>query len=306
MPELWEEIASELDLPYRYHLEDMPGLLRGLKQGRYQVALGAITITPEREVQVDFSHAVNPSGTGIAVAAGTFRESFNAYWKPILFSLLGLLLSITVLLVSAGFFIWLIERRHNPDHFEMGWRGILDGLWWSAVTMATVGYGDKVPRSLAGRILAMTWIFISIVLIALFTANASSIFLNTEKESAINHREDLYGIRVGSVARSSGAEYLRRHHIPFADYTDVLSALHALENRELDAVVYNTPTLQYYQNQHFPRSIRISRRELMKNHMGIALTPGMPEKEAINRVLLQKLTEPEWQSLCFRYFGEEE
>ena len=31
---------------------------------------------------------------------------------------------------------------------------VADGLWWSAVTMTTVGYGDKVPRSRIGKFLS--------------------------------------------------------------------------------------------------------------------------------------------------------
>ncbi len=101
MVELWEDIALELDLQYEYALADMEGVLTGLQENRYDLGLGAISITPQREKLVDFTQAVNPSGTGIAVASGAIENSFQAYWRPILGSLLRLVgLLLLVLFVS--------------------------------------------------------------------------------------------------------------------------------------------------------------------------------------------------------------
>ncbi len=304
MPELWEEIAGELNYRCRYYIEDMSGLLKGLQNGSYDVALGAISITPEREKIVDFSHAVNPSGTGIAVRASSLKGSFRTYWRPILISLLRLFIGITTLLLTAGVLIWLIERKNN-QHFRSGWRGLIDGMWWSAVTMTTVGYGDKVPKSVLGRMMAMTWIFVGIVLIALFTANASSIFLNTEMETEISTVQDLYSVRVGSVAKSSGAEYLKLNHISFNCYSSVDEALQALVSEKIDAVVYNTPVLIYYRHNHYQNEVKLANRELLKNNMGIAFPTNSPIVEEVNLILLQKITQPDWQNVVYSYFGEE-
>ena len=56
-------------------------------------------------------------------------------------------------------------------------RSVWDGVWWSVVTMGTVGYGDKYPVSLGGRIVGMMLIFSGVGLMSLFTATIASIFV---------------------------------------------------------------------------------------------------------------------------------
>jgi len=65
---------------------------------------------------------------------------------------LRILLLIIILNVSFGTVIHLVE----PEEFPL----IFDGVWWAIVTTATLGYGDFVPVSITGRIIAMVLILI--------------------------------------------------------------------------------------------------------------------------------------------------
>ena len=51
-----------------------------------------------------------------------------------------------------------------------------NSLWWTIVTMTTVGYGDMAPTTAGGRILAVMIMFFGISLIAIVTGTISSIF----------------------------------------------------------------------------------------------------------------------------------
>ena len=67
------------------------------------------------------------------------------------------------------------QRRANSKQFNVRpLAGITDGLWWSAVTLTTVGYGDKAPKTLIGRVVGIIWMLSAVVLIALFTAQVTS------------------------------------------------------------------------------------------------------------------------------------
>jgi len=58
------------------------------------------------------------------------------------------------LLIFGSIFIYLAERKINEQFATYG-----DGLWWTIVTITTVGYGDKYPISATGRIIALIVMF---------------------------------------------------------------------------------------------------------------------------------------------------
>jgi voltage-gated potassium channel len=81
--------------------------------------------------------------------------------------------AIVVAINVAALLVFVFERHANGHQFE----NLGDALWWSIVTIATVGYGDKVPITAAGRIVGSITIISGLILISLFTATISSVFV---------------------------------------------------------------------------------------------------------------------------------
>uniref|UniRef100_A0A061S614 Polar amino acid transport system substrate-binding protein n=2 Tax=Tetraselmis sp. GSL018 TaxID=582737 RepID=A0A061S614_9CHLO len=94
---------------------------------------------------------------------------------------------LVLLLYVSGHLIWLLERKSNPDQFP--WRyheGVDDGLWWSIVTMTTVGYGDRVPVTMIGRFLGVMWMIIGLVAFGVYNGIISSTLTSLNIEGTIN------------------------------------------------------------------------------------------------------------------------
>jgi voltage-gated potassium channel len=78
---------------------------------------------------------------------------------------------------------------------EPTFEGLWDGVWWAVVTVTTVGYGDKVPTTVQGRLVGMVLMFTGIALLALFTAAVASRWVkqerSEEREEAEQQRNEM-------------------------------------------------------------------------------------------------------------------
>ena len=68
-----------------------------------------------------------------------------------------------ILIVTASSGIYLVENQAQPDEFE----SIPKSMWWAVVTLTTVGYGDVIPVTTAGKILGAVITILGVGLAAL-------------------------------------------------------------------------------------------------------------------------------------------
>lgn len=175
--ELWEQIAADLALRYEYEAVSLPDMLARLERGEADAAEAALSVTAAREEKFDFSHPYHHSGLGIAVrrdtAGGDWRDTLRGLASP---RFLRVVAALLLLLTLVGALVWWLEGRHNAHFPKQPLPGIGSWLWWSSVTMTTVGYGDKAPVSFWGRAVALVWMFASVILISTVTASLTTAF----------------------------------------------------------------------------------------------------------------------------------
>lgn len=303
--ELWRGVAADLGVAYELVETDLEGLLAGLEDGSLDVAAAALTITAEREVDMDFSHPFHSSGLGIAVAA----EGGGGAWSRVrgLFSaeLWKVLAALVLVLVVIGSLVWMFERRANAEEFGGGvLSGLGQGFWWSAVTMTTVGYGDKSPRTVAGRLVALVWMFASVVLISGFTAAIASSLTVASLELPVEGPEDLPRVTAATVPGSTSAAYLAERGVRSEGFGDLDAALAAVARGEPVALVYDAPILRYRVRRDHPESLQVLAATFEPQSYAFGLPAGSPWREAINRSLLERTSRPEWRARVERYLGE--
>ena len=79
----------------------------------------------------------------------------------------------TVMTVGSGAVMTLVDRHNYPS--------IGSGLWWAAQTVTTVGYGDNVPMTVAGQIVAVVVMLVGIGFLTVITAAITSTFVSRSR-----------------------------------------------------------------------------------------------------------------------------
>ena len=302
--ELWRKIAAELQLTFEFREVSLEAMIDGLSEHKIDAAVAALTMTREREEQIDFTHPFYNSG--LAIAARTTSSGWVQALGRLVVPLGKVIAGLALLLLVVGLLVWLFERRRNPEQFGGGTlRGIGSSFWWSAVTMTTVGYGDMAPRTVGGRLLAIVWMFTGIIVISGFTAGITTALTLSQLVAEISGPEDLPGLRVATVSGSTAKAYLQRHHISTSDFDSPHAALDALVAGQVDAVVYDAPILKYLLHAKVMKasSIKVVPGVFAPQRYALALPQGSRLREPINRLVLEYTEESKWRSVLSHYLG---
>ena len=307
--DLWEAISRHLNAKSEITvLPTLKALLDGVRDGAGDVGIAAITITAERETWLDFSHPYFRSGLQVMVrmedggvisqALGVLKGMFSS--PSFQLALMGL----GVLVILVSHLIWLVERRRNPDFTRSYPLGVWDAIYWTLVTISTVGYGDKTPKTHFGRLIALVLIVFGYVAFAWFTATITSAVTVSELEGVIRGPEDLPGRRVATVEHSTAENYLR--HLPgtaIVTVSRIEDAYALLEAGKVDAVVYDFPALSYYVSHGGEGKVRTTGPIFSHEPYGIAMQEGSPLRESVNQALLHVLESGEYTRIYKKWFG---
>jgi polar amino acid transport system substrate-binding protein len=302
--DLWREIAEQLGLRWETRevtLEQVDDLL---SDRSVDLALGAIAVGAEGEARHDFSQAYYTTGLGFAE-----RAKGEVSWRMTVATLasselLKIVAAIAAAILVVGVLITLIERRRNAADFGGPWsRGVGTGVWWAAVTMTTVGYGDATPKTPTGRSLALVWMFVGLIAVATFTATVTSMLTIGSLQSTVQRPADLFSLRLGAVAGSAGATFLTHRSVSFTAFQGYEDALGGLANRKVDAVISNAPALRYLVSRHWQGVLQVSPIVLAPLSYAIGLPTGSPLRESIDRALLSIVEQDRWRDVEHRYLG---
>jgi polar amino acid transport system substrate-binding protein len=179
------------------------------------------------------------------------------------------------LLIVMGVAMWIAERPMRSRSHESVVDSLRDGVYWAVVTMTTVGYGDKTPKTTTGRLIAVLWMLASVALVSILSTSIVSRMTAERVVGGLRVTEaDLTGKRLAAVTHSSGAEYLDERHLRYAPFDELAGALTALGRGQVDAVVNSVGALQYLIATRFKDTLRPPQGVLEPAYVAIALPPG--------------------------------
>lgn len=312
--ELWKKIAEKTRLPNTINItKNLPAVYTALESNLNTIAIGALPVTLKNEKRINHSIPIYKSGNLILSLKNPNQYhifgSYSAAFFGVFFSLdvLKVILILILLLFISANIVWFSEREKNPDMFPKKYtKGIWESFWWSSVTITTVGYGDKTPKSIVGRLCALVWMFAGIFIISYFTATISSSQTVSNLENKFNEPHDLIGKQVGTAKGNSSTHYLRRIGVRMFEFDSIDIAYTALKKGLISAVVFDAPVLQYYVKQQNTPLFNLSSTVFQETFYSFGLAPNCPPErlEQINQALLLLHENGEYNYLYEQWFGK--
>jgi len=301
--DLWNEVARRMQVQFDWKIVAYGDLISTVERGEVDVAISAITMTPERERTVDFSFPYFDSGLRIMVRAdekGRLIDMLRSFpWR----STVELFAAALAILFVLANIVWLVERRHNAKYRKGYRRALGEGLWGSTLIIATGEYGDSESSGVAKRITVGTMWLLGVVLVAVFTASVTSSQTVARLRSDIRGPEDLPGKTVGTVPGSIAAAYLTKQGISFIPITSPDEGFSLLSKGTVQAIVYDAPSLQYWAARHGDTGLQVVGPIFRPEKYGIAVAEGSPLRKPINEALLQIFEDGTYEQLYRKWFA---
>jgi polar amino acid transport system substrate-binding protein len=303
--DLWESIAKSANIQFRYALQSDPiSIMKKLEYREIDLTINPMDVNDLRVEKFDMTQPFSISSIGVAIPY-LDRSTLGVFLRNIFsIAFLEIILLLIFVIFIFGFFLWLAERKHNKYQFRPGLLGLFDGLWWSAVTMTTVGYGDKAPKTNHGKAIAIIWMFTAVIIISSFTAGIASTLTISSLQTDIQTAEDIRLVeRVSTVGASAGELYLQQEDIPISQtYASPILGLRAIAKQEHDVLLYDKTILQYYINRFsLQDKINLLPLTLRENYQSFMLPKNHPDFDRINAGLLREIQRDEWEDLQRKY-----
>jgi polar amino acid transport system substrate-binding protein len=279
---------------------------------KYDIAIGNMSVTSDREARVDFSIPLPITNSGIQIMTAAPEKQKPHLLKNAWTALTGnsarqfypFLLGVFLLMVTTAAIVYLMERRRKNSFLEgESWiKGIAEAFWWILTTV--FGQEEAHPRRLLSRIIAFMWIPFGVICVSLFTATMTASLTAQQIQSSIGGIDDLRDKKVLTVSGSTSKKYLDDHDIKPEVVSTISEAYPLLEKGKVDAIVYDAPALQYYADHEGRDKVATVGKLLKRESYALVFTSGSPLREQVNQALLKMQDDGTIDRLNQKWFEE--
>ncbi|MBS0185139.1 MAG: transporter substrate-binding domain-containing protein [Proteobacteria bacterium] len=300
--DIWEKIARELGLSFKYMLVSKEEGMKGVAEGKYDVLLGAIPdFVQDDSARFDYTLPFYSAGIGIAISKDSFLRMVLNYF--ISWDFFKVVIGFSIFVILQTLTLWFFERKINP-HYQGGfWRGIGNGLWWSAGIGALNEAGDVNTQTLWGRCIAVFWMLLALVMVNIFTGSIASELTIGKLSTNIQTVADLRKLNVLCLDEKSSKKFLKEHFVKFKTVSSLEEGFEFLQKNKGSALIYSEPMLKYMINTTSLPNIQFVHAGIVSQYYSIKVPRGSKLLYSLNQVILKLLNGEEIKNILSRYFG---
>lgn len=95
--------------------------------------------------------------------------------RELVYNVEYILITFLIFILTTAFIMWQVEVR-----FDGSITSLADALWWAVITITTIGYGDVIPASPAGKVLGAIVSLLGTILFMIFVARVTTLFVHSK------------------------------------------------------------------------------------------------------------------------------
>ncbi len=306
--DLWNAIAARLKLRTSYEVEpNVSSMEEALKSKKVDLIL-SVFITSARDEVFDFSIPTLQAGLQIMVRdSGDKSQTPNPLWDllRLLFSrTTAVWLGVALLLVLVpAHLIWFLDRRDpesmlsTPNYFP----GIFEVLYWGMSSLTS--QAQTMPHEWLARVISNFWMFVSVVFVALYTAQLTATLTVQQIRGAIEGPDDLPGKQVATIAGSTAVDYLRARNAQVQEFASPDQMYKAILDKKVDAIVTAAPLLLYYAAHEGKGLVKTVGPEFNTAPAAVMVQLDSPLRRKINLALVSLRENGTYQQIYDKWFG---
>jgi polar amino acid transport system substrate-binding protein len=286
--ELWQSIAEQEGIPYvLVPGETSASLLAATRRGELDVAIGCITVSPERIHNNLFTLPFQESGLGVMTKRDQLELGGSLLRALLAPDLMRLLLAYVVLIGALSVGVWWFERNGSkPSTWTVGRKRAFALIFQ---VLATGPGTNTVVVSARGHTLVFLAYLVRIITASLLVSYVTLNVVRNNQElgsRSLRNLKDLAGQRVAVRRGTVSDELLQllnssglQPPIQLRELDQVNSAYNLLAKGAVDAVMADDIQLDYLLQQMPHQQYVLALRNLNPQSQAFALSPRLSEKQ---------------------------
>jgi polar amino acid transport system substrate-binding protein len=299
--DLWERIAKDLNIEYSYKEYDFKELMLAAKNKEINIGMAGVTETEKREILIDFSHKTLDSSLAILISKKqtsllkTIRDFLAENYKKMFF----VMIVASAFIIGVSYVLWVLEGRsvYSNSFFE--------SLYMIISAMTNSGFSSTIAvKSLWGKSVMLFSMIFGLFMFGCFTAILASFLTAIKIKYHIDSPKDLSGRKVATKEDSIAVEELEKLEANIVTVKNIDEAFEMLKRFEVDAVVYDTPSILNYMQCDEEKDLVIATKFLRQTY-GFIFPSNSDFREVINREILKLRDIGDYDLIYRKWFGHQ-
>ncbi len=300
--DIWNEVANSIGISSTFRSMPFEQLIEAVRDGEVDAAVAGMSITADREADMDFSHPYIESGLRVLTTANqdpAIVRVFRSTLAEAELSALGALVAFVLFCSHVLYFAEHGSSGINDRYFP----GIFEAAWCVLATITTVGYGDITPRRWIGRLVSLVVMVIGIALFGVAIAQLSAGLMLAELGTDIKGPEDLRGRSVATVAGTTSTPAALRYGALLHEVERIQDGFRLLESEAVEAILFDAAPLMEYARKDGGATATLVGPLIERQAYGMAFPAGSELRERVNRALLAMRESGDYDVIYSRWFG---